>query len=270
MDPNYDAEIAEITEAFRLATEEIRSELTSVDIADLTYPKARPLLARITTILTDLIAKVSEMVARLFTKSATDGVQRAMNALGTPGKPVLNRVNENMLAAVIEDAQSDLLAVTQNVDRRTKTAVRRVVAESMRGNMAAGINGRRAISRETVTGIRKVLDDATSSGIIDAAGRRWKPEVYADMVTRTKMMYTHMEATTNEAIARGVLYGRVSKHGATDGCAKYEGKIVKLVPEADGDYPYVGDLRASGAIFHPNCKHVISPIRNPERVTNRG
>lgn len=86
------------------------------------------------------------------------------------------------------------------------------------------------------------------------------------MVVRTKMMYAHMEATTNEAIERGVMYGTISSHGAKDGCGQYEGKVVKLVQDAPGDYPSVDALRASGAIFHPNCKHVITPKRYPESL----
>ncbi|UKS30166.1 phage minor capsid protein [Paenibacillus sp. HWE-109] len=269
-DPTYESEIAEITAAFRSATQEIRDELSRVDIVDLSYPKARPHLVRISTILADLFAKVSDMVARLFSKAASDGIQRAMDALGTPGKPSISRINSNMLVAVTEDTQADLLAVTQNIDRRTKVAVRRAVAESMRGNMTAGINGRKTISRDILARIKKTLAEPTSNGIVDAAGRRWKPEVYAEVVTRTKAMYAHMETTTNEALERGVLYGRISRHGATDGCAKYEGKIVKLTPDAPGDYPYVGDLRASGAIFHPNCRHVITPVRNPDKAVGGG
>lgn len=73
-----------------------------------------------------------------------------------------------------------------------------------------------------------------------------------------------MEATINEAVADEAYYGVISSHGAKDDCANWEGKIVKLVPNAPGDYPYIGDL-PNREIFHPRCRHTISPIRRPDR-----
>ena len=46
----------------------------------------------------------------------------------------------------------------------------------------------------------------------------------------------------------------------------YEGKIVKLVASAEGNYPYVGDL-PNREIFHPNCKHIISPAKKARQTT---
>jgi hypothetical protein len=63
------------------------------------------------------------------------------------------------------------------------------------------------------------------------------------------------------------MYATISSHGATDGCAPYEGKVVKLVSEAPGSYPTVDELRSSNKIFHPNCKHTIIPIRDPRRIS---
>src|SRR5690606_27854204 len=104
-------------------------------------------------------------------------------------------------------------------------------------NLAAGINGQRTLRREILTKLRRDLGNAVDTGIIDAAGRRWKPEVYAEMLSRTKLHAVNREARINEAISRGAFYGRISTHGATDACRKYEGMIVKLVREAEGEYP---------------------------------
>ncbi len=51
-----------------------------------------------------------------------------------------------MNAAAVADTQSDLLAITQNVDRKTRAAVRKAVSDSMRLNMTKGTNGRRSIT----------------------------------------------------------------------------------------------------------------------------
>jgi len=85
-----------------------------------------------------------------------------------------------------------------------------------------------------------------------------------DMVSRTKMMRMTMDATINEAVDREAYYGVISSHGARDACRNWEGKIVKLVADAPGDYPYYGNL-PTREIFHPRCSHVISPVRRPDR-----
>lgn len=37
---------------------------------------------------------------------------------------------------------------------------------------------------------------------------------------------------------------------------------MKLTRDAPGSYPYIGDL-PSREIFHPNCRHTLSPVRDP-------
>lgn len=270
--PDYEYEISRLVSEYTRAMYRIASELERLDITDMSRASAQAALVEVVRILSELNGTSAEWVTRNLPVAATDGVAAAIFALGvaeTFGEArtiaKFNRMNRAMVDAVIADTQADLLAVTQNVERKVRAAVRQVTAESMRANMARGVNGRRTISRDILDGLRKKLGDSVNTGIVDAAGRRWRPEVYVDMLTRTKMMYAHMEATVNEAVAREAYYGVVSSHGAKDACRNYEGKIVKLVSDAPGDYPYIGDLRGGRDIFHPNCRHVVSPIRNPER-----
>lgn len=242
-------------------------DLTALDRAMTTAA-----LAEVSRILAALNAESAAWVAQNVPVAAREGVARTILTLGVADtleeaqKLVrMTRTNSAMVAAAIADTQADLLAVTGNIDRRVKAAVRKAAADSMRANMAAGINGRKTISRDILAGMRKTLGDSVNTGIIDASGRRWKPEVYVDMLTRTKMMQAHMDATINEALARDVQYGVISRHGATDKCRLYEGKIVKLTPDAPGAYPYVGALPRN-EIFHPCCRHTVSPVRRPETI----
>jgi ubiquitin-protein ligase len=139
-------------------------------------------------------------------------------------------------------------------------------AEVLRGNLSRGVNGRKTMNADAITRLRQRLGDSLNSGIIDASHRRWKPSVYVDMATRTKMMRLMLEATATEAISRDVLYGVISSHGAKDRCGPWEGRIVKLTADAPGDYPLLDDLYGGGnGIFHPNCKHTVSAIRDPSK-----
>ena len=49
-------------------------------------------------------------------------------------------------------------------------------------------------------------------------------------------MDTYNESARNEGIDRGANYAVITSHGATDACKFHEGKIVKLVADAPGNY----------------------------------
>mgnify|MGYP001447463662 FL=1 len=270
--PSYEYEVGQLVDYYKRAVNDILRELNSVDLTDFQRANALAVLKEIADILSELDDNAAAWVEENIPKAALDGVAGAIMTLGVAETideartiAKFNRLNRELVKAVVADTQADLLAVTQNISRKVKAAIRQVVAESMRANMTRGINGRRTISVDIVTDMRKRLGDAVNTGIIDAAGRRWKPEVYADMVVRTKMMQAHKEATRNEAISRGAYYGVISSHNAIDACRNWEGKIVKLTPDAPGDFPYVDDLPRR-EIFHPNCRHIITPVRRIDRL----
>ena len=269
--PNYEYEIKKLIAAYKKAFSDILIELERIDLTDFRRAQQLALLKSIGDILNELNENSTEWVETNLTKAASDGIARAIVELGVVSTLeeaieilTFNRVNKELVKAVIADTQSDLLAVTQNVERKVRQAVRQVSAEVLRNNVARGINGTQSLQRDILKGLRATLGDSLNTGIIDAAGRRWKPTTYTEMLVRTKMMEAHKESTINEALSRGVQYGIISRHGATDACRNYEGKIVKFTPDAPGNYPYIGDLPRN-EIFHPNCKHVVSPVRVPSR-----
>ncbi|MGG0757555.1 phage minor capsid protein [Brevibacillus laterosporus] len=269
--PNYDYETEKLVRAYKQAVDDIFRELDRLDITSISRDNGIATLSEVARILSALDKESAEWVRVNIPLATSNGIADAIYVLGAASTieearsiARFSRMNKAMTNAVIADTQEDLLAVTKNIKRRVRNAVRKVTAESMRANMAKGVNGRRTINRDVLTRLRKILGDSLNTGIIDAAGRRWKPEVYVDMVTRTKTMFAHMEGTINEAVGREVYYGRISRHGAKDACRNWEGRIVKLVPDAPGDYPYLEDLRGRRDIFHPRCRHLVSPIRTPE------
>lgn len=251
-EPVYDYEIDRLVRAYKSAIDAILAELDRIDLANISRAIAAAALVEVTKILRNLNEEAAEWVAEQVPKVVRDGVLTALVSLDVKDAEKVvkfSKINRELVASVVADTQADLLAITQNVERRVRTAVRQVTAESMRANMTKGINGRRTISADLLGGLRKKLGDSVNTGIIDSAGRRWKPEVYVDMVVRTKTAEAHRDATINEAVGRGAMYGRISRHGATDACRFWEGRIIKLVRDAPGDMPYVGDLPRR-EIFH--------------------
>jgi len=269
--PNYDEQIAQLVRYYQRGVADIKAQLERFDLTDYSRANQMALLKSVADTLSGLNEESAKWVEENIPMAARQGITDAIVSLGVVEAVAeaeklvkFNRVNAQLVQAAVADTQSDLLAVTQNVDRKIKATVRQVVAESMRSNLAKGVNGRRTMNADTLSGLRQKLGNAVNTGIIDASGRRWKPEVYVDMVTRTKMMRLTNESSMNEAVQRGAYYGVISSHGAKDGCGKWEGKVVKLVPEAPGDYTYIGDI-PNRELFHPGCKHTVSPIRNPDR-----
>lgn len=264
-----DSEINRLVDTYKNSVAAILTELQRMDLSVASRAQAQSTLKAIAVILADLSEESAAWVNANIPKAATEGITQAIIALGVvetaeEAEKIVkfNRVNSEMVKAAVADTQADLLAVTQNIDRKVRAAVRQATADSMRANLAKGVNGRRTISRDILDRMRQALGNAVNTGIIDSAGRRWKPETYVEMVTRTKLAQTHRDATMNEALSRGAMYGRISRHGATDACRFYEGTIVKLTPDAPGSYRYIGDLPRR-EIFHPRCRHVVSPVRDP-------
>lgn len=265
-EPKYDYRVDRLVRAYKRAVRDIYRTLDRIDISNMTRAQSAATLKEVAEILVSLNEESAAWVAENIPVAVRNGALTALVALDVKDAEKItafSRLNRELVEAAVADTQADLLAVTQNIDRKVRTTIRQVTAESMRANMTRGISGRQTMNRDIIEGLRKKLGDAVNTGIVDAAGRRWKPEVYVDMVTRTKMMHAHREATINEAVSRKAFYAVISRHGATDACRFWEGRIIKLVADAPGNYPFIGDLPRR-EIFHPNCKHVITPLRDPK------
>ena len=267
--PNFDYDVKKVVKAYEQALRNVQSELNSLFLTDFERAQIIATEENIRSILADIKQYGSEWSTVAITTAATNGIANTIFALGLTETyeealtiVKFNKTNRRLVAAAIADTQADLLAMTQNIERQAVLAIRRAVAEAMRNQLAQGNNGTQSLSKE----IRKQITQATDVAIIDSIGRRWKVSNYAEVIARTKMMEAHKEASINEAISEGAYYGVISRHGATDACAKYEGKIVKLVASAPGDFPYISDLSRK-EIFHPNCKHTVSPLRDLSRTS---
>ncbi|OYD08537.1 phage minor capsid protein [Paludifilum halophilum] len=269
-EPTYEHDVETLARLYKQAVRNILAELERIDLMDPSRPFVQTRLREIARILAELNEASAAWVEENVPKAAQDGVESALYELGiaetmeqAATMAQLNQVNAEVVAAAVADTQEDLLAVTRNIDRRVRLAVQQVTSEVMRANMTEGINGRKTITGDMMRALRKRLGDAVNTGIIDAAGRRWRPEVYVDLVARTKLNDIHLEARANEAIANDSPYGIISSHGAKDACRFHENRIVKLVASAPGPYPTISELRATNQIWHPNCKHTVHVLRDP-------
>lgn len=267
----YEYDIEKLMTAYERAFNDILIQLQTQDLSNFTKAQQTALLKDIGDRIKELDASMCEWVDENIKSIAMDGVVNTIVALGVAKNieeaeriAKFNRLNKNMVDAVIADTQADLLAVTTNVNAKVRATVQSVAAQVLRANVTKGNNHTYAVATDLVRQLREQLGESLETGIIDARGRRWKPTTYARVVVNTKMMKAHKEATVNEAVSRNALYATISKHSAKDACSKYEGKVVKLSPDAFGSYPYYQDL-PNNEIFHPNCGHILLPTRHPDK-----
>lgn len=270
--PNYDYDVGKLVRAYEKSLKSIQGDLDTIFLSDFERTQIVAVEESIKRTLAELRMYGDEWAQVTITKSASEGVANTIYSLGLTDTyeealkaARFNSINKPVVEAIIADTQSDLLAVTENVERRTRAGVRQATAEVLRTKAAEGVTGTQTLQKALTKDIRERLGSAADSAIIDAAGRKWKLSAYTEMLARTKTSEAHREATRNEAIARGTEYGVISRHGATDACALYEGKVIKLTADAPGNFPYVDNLPRND-IFHPNCKHVITPVRRPDRL----
>src|SRR5690606_13899676 len=136
----------------------------SLDLTDMSRAVTEAALREVAEILRELNEESAAWVAEHIPEAARQSVAETIVTVGAASTlkearevMTFSRMNQTLVNAVIEDTQADLLAVTQNIDRRVRSTVRKVTADSMRANMAAGINGRRTISRDILSNMRAEL-----------------------------------------------------------------------------------------------------------------
>jgi Phage minor capsid protein 2 len=176
---------------------------------------------------------------------------------------------------MIEDTFEDVLALTDRTDKRIKQTIRDIAGQVMR------INSIQQIGYETTKKeiMEKLLKKGFSKeikknfvGVTDRAGRKWKLDDYVSMLVKTKMQQAYSEGVRTECIERGIDLAVISSHGAKDACRHFEGMVISMTGATKGLYTY-DELRRSNKIFHPNCKHTITPLRDisllPEKLRKK-
>lgn len=268
--PDYDYDVNRLVAFFETSIIQTRELLDSLYRQDnLTRAILTSHQAQLDAIIKQLREEGFKWSESAITNATLNGVADSLYSLGLAKTydearsiAKLSAVNQAYLTAQIADTQSDILAVTQNVDRQTRALISRIYAEQLRAQLSTGSNSIRQTKSAVSANLQRELKGRANTAIVDAVGRRWKVRDYVDMLAQTKAMQAHREASRNTALEEGARYGRVSSHGAKDACKGYEGAIVKLTPDAPGDYPYIDDL-PTREIFHPRCRHIVTPIILP-------
>ena len=199
-EPNYNPRVNKLVKEYKRAILAVKAELNRIDVSDFSKAQSRAVLADITAILLDLDKTSKAWVEENVPLAMRDGVARTLVNLGVVETIAqaemivkFNKVNQEMVRVIVADTQRDLLAVTQNVEKKTRATVRKVFADVQRRNYTQGINGTKTINLETRRALYKELGESLNTGIIDAVGRRWRPEAYVETISIEKMNMYRLE-----------------------------------------------------------------------------
>lgn len=268
-EPQFEHDVEKLMNEYRRAILRIKNELQRVDLTDFQRANMIAMMKSIEDALAELDKFARGWVSATLPEIAKKGAAAALVELGLVKTfeealkiAKFNKLNKEMVKLYVSDTHNDILEVTNNVSRRIRNTMRKIAGEVMRANMAEGVNSISTHKQMMLERLRKELADAIETGIIDRAGRRWKPEDYVDMLTKTKSLEMYRIAKTNEAVARGAYYGLVQGPPAKDACRFFIGSIIKLVPNAPGDYPTYEELKSSNLLFHPRCHHYFTVFRD--------
>lgn len=240
------------------------------------------LLRQLGVILKQNDEEVLPEIEHIITSSFKEGQARALINAGeattlteATGKVSMSMLATKTIESMVADTMDDVLALTNRTDKKIKQTIRDIAGEVMRLNAVQQLGydtTRKDIAAKLLKQgfSKKVSKDF--KGVTDSAGRKWELDKYVNMLVKTKMQQSYSEGVKTEAVERGVDMAIVSSHGAKDACRHYEGMVISLTGATKG-LPTYAELKRSNKIFHPNCKHTITPLRDlsllPEEIREK-
>ena len=178
-------------------------------------------------------------------------------------------INQYKAEQLIADTMDDLLFATQHTSKELKKVIRDVFNKHMTLSGISGANYSeiaKAIKKElTRKGFSEKLMKEGFVGIIDKSGRKWNLKTYVDMVVTTKMQQAYHEGMKDKSMETGKDLARISEKSSKTPCKYFEGMIISMTGQTEGYMTY-DQLKATGMIFHPNCRHTCYPVGKIELV----
>ena len=267
----YERRVPELTRAYRDAQRillaRIRADLiASRDMG--TRSRARHFQAQLQAVLRllDQLGQETDPLAReLVSDAVSQSAERTARQIGTSlqfsREAAFNGVARDAVQALADSMVDRLEQSRAHVGRRVQDVYARAGRRMTLLGLLGADGNRKAVSA-------RMVNELQAQGVksfTDKAGKQWALETYAEMVART----VTREAVTQGALARmaahGVNLARVSSHAsACKICVPWQGKLVSL-DGAESEYrgepvATLGALPNGGPPFHPNCRHVLTPI----------
>lgn len=173
----------------------------------------------------DRIERQLEQAAKdgYITPPMRDSTVDVLRELSDQAADRYNLVNTNMLQSSVEQYAAAVQLTQSEYDRLTAQArATQGILNDAAASVASGAETRNTAVRRAI----KRISDEGLTGFIDRAGREWSPEAYVNMVTRTTVHNTAIQATKARMEDFGTSVFQVSSHaGARPLCYPYQGKF---------------------------------------------
>ena len=180
-----------------------------------------------------------------------------------------NLVNTTMLQSSLDQYAAAVQLTQQEYDKLTaqKEATQGILNDAA-ASIASGVETRKTAVRRAI----KRISDEGLTGFIDRAGRSWTPEAYVNMVTRTTVHNTAIQATQAFMQDYNTEVFQVSSHaGARPLCYPYQGKFYSWnntageIELGNGQRVSYEPLNATSygepaGLFGINCGHYPIPV----------
>lgn len=213
--------------------------------------------------LAQLQADLPDLVADTVGRAHQTGVEQATRDLRHVGIDVgFGHTNTAAVDAIARQAAGDLEATHLQILRSTLDAFRAAAVEGAEG-VTVGVSTR----RQAAQGVLDRLADQGIGGFVDAAGRTWQLDSYAEMVTRTATGRAQVEGALGRYQAAGrdlVIVSDAPQECSV--CRPWEGKVLSISGRTTGDAGNgmsvagtVADATAAG-LFHANCRHRLGLV----------
>ena len=219
----------------------------------------------------DRLEKQMEQAAQdgYITPPARDSTAQVLEDMAAQAVDRYNLVNTTMLQSSVEQYSAAVQLTQQEYDKLTaqKEAAQGILNDAA-ASVASGVETRKTAVRRAI----KRISDEGLTGFIDRAGREWSPEAYVNMVTRTTVHNTAIQATRARMDDYNTQVFQVSSHaGARPLCYPYQGKFyswdntegdIELGNGAVVHYEPINrtSIDQPAGLFQINCGHYPIPV----------
>lgn len=256
-----DLKIQALIDTYHKAYKDIVTTITDATTAG-KISKART-MATIRAQLQQLGDDVDAWVVKEIPQYYLDGANIAVQDLKKMGAQLdgpkgLAPINKEAIATLVDDTRNAFGDSLTTISRNAQGVLSDAIKQQTRAILADGaLTGE---ARKTITdNIVNNLEENGIAALVDAGGKQWQFDTYAEMLVRTKAVEARNEGLKNKMVQNGYDLVQVSDHNSDHpACADWEGEILSITGNTEG-YDTTDDAEADG-LMHPNCQHAYNVI----------
>lgn len=175
-------------------------------------------------------------------------------------------IHKEAIASLVNETSADIASAMQGFSKMTQRMINQATRDALLTQVATGkITGES--HKEIAKGIVSELKKNGMTAITDKAGKNWDLANYGKMLARTKLTQAHNSGVMMRLAAEGNDLVIVSDHiSACPLCQPWENKVLSVSGNSK-EYPSLATAQGDG-LFHPNCRHAISPLPNDQEYLN--